>query len=62
LYKLSYLNWLETEMGVLPVELTTNDTILLKILNTDANAKYISQTESKLDETIKLASSKKGAI
>ena len=62
LYKLPYLNWLEREMGILPVELTTNDSTLLKILNTDANAKYISQAESKLDETIKLASSKKGAI
>ena len=62
LYKLNYLNWLEKEIGLLPVEITMDDTKLLKILSTDANAKYISQAESKLDATIKLASSRKGAI
>ena len=62
LYKLNYLNWLEKEIGLLPVETTIDDTKLLKILSTDANAKYISQAQSELDETIKLASSRKGAI
>ena len=55
-----YLNWLESELGV--IDLTTDDSKLLETLNKDANEKYVSQAESELDETIKLASSYKGAI
>jgi hypothetical protein len=60
LYKMPYLNWLESELGV--IDLTTDDSKLLETLNKDANEKYVSQAESELDETIKLASSYKGAI
>ena len=62
LYKVHYLNWIEKEIGLLPVETTVNDSKLLEILLKDANTKYISQAESELDKTIKLASSRKGAI
>ena len=62
LYKIHYLNWLEREIGLLQTELTSNDNRLSKILVKNSNAKYISQTESELDKTIKLASSYKGAL
>ena len=62
LYKLHYLKWLEEELGLYPIEITSDDSKLTEILSNDANEKYISQAESDLDETIKLASSRKGAI
>ena len=62
LYKLNYLQWLEKELGLLDSELTEDNIRLLKILSKDANEKYISQANSELDKTIKLASSYKGAI
>ncbi len=62
LYEIHYLNWLEREIGLLQTELTSNDNRLSKILVKNSNAKYISQTESELDKTIKLASSYKGAL
>ena len=62
LYKLNYLQWLEKELGLYPIEITLDDIKLLDVLRKDANEKYISQTESELDEVIKLASSRKGAI
>lgn len=62
LYKLHYLQQLERDLGLSLWEITQTDDALKQILKTDANKKYINQTESKLDEIIKLASSKKGAI
>ena len=62
LYKLNYLQWLEKELGLSGIELTEDNSRLLEILSKDANEKYISQAESELDKTIKLASSQKGAI
>ena len=62
LYKLNYLQWLEKELGLSGIELTEDNSRLLEILSKDANEKYISQAESELDKTIKLASSQKGEI
>jgi len=62
LYELTYLQWLEKELGVYPLEITPDDIKLLDILSNDANEKYVSQTKSDLDKTIKLASSKRGAV
>ena len=62
LYELTYLQWLEKELGLYPLEITPDNIKLLDILSNDANEKYISQTKSDLDETIKLASSYKGAL
>ena len=62
LYKMHYLNWLEREIGLLQTELTSNDNSLSKILVKNSNTKYISQANSELDKTIKLASSYKGAV
>ena len=62
LYEIRYLQWLEKQLGLLPNEVTVDDTILSEILSKDANKKYISQAESELDKTIKLASSRKGAV
>jgi hypothetical protein len=59
LYKLNYLQWLEKELGLSDSELTEDNIRLLDILSKDANEKYISQAESELDKTIKLASSRK---
>jgi len=59
LYKLNYLQWLEKELGLSDSELTEDNIRLLEILSKDANEKYISQAESELDKTIKLASSRK---
>jgi hypothetical protein len=62
LYELTYLQWLEKELGLYPLEITPDNIKLLDILSNDANEKYISQTKSDLDKTIKLASSYKGAL
>ena len=62
LYELAYLQWLEKELGLYPLEITPDNIKLLDILSNDANEKYISQTKSDLDKTIKLASSYKGAL
>lgn len=62
LYELTYLQWLEKELGLYPIEITPDNIKLLDILSNDANEKYISQTKSDLDKTIKLASSYKGAL
>ncbi len=62
LYKIRYLQSLEKQLGLLPNEVTLDDTKLLEILSNDANKKYISQAESTLDKTIQLASSRKGAV
>tara|TARA_Y100000389_G_C17374322_1_gene470804 strand:+ start:480 stop:1118 length:639 start_codon:yes stop_codon:yes gene_type:complete len=62
LYELTYLQWLEKELGLYPLEITPDDIKLLDILSNDANEKYVSQTKSDLDKTIKLASSKRGAV
>ena len=62
LYELTYLQWLEKELGLYPLEITPDNIKLLDILSNDANEKYISQTKSYLDKTIKLASSYKGAL
>ena len=62
LYKIRYLQSLEKQLGLLPNEVTLDDTKLLEILSKDANKKYISQAESTLDKTIQLASSRKGAV
>ena len=62
LYKLNYLQWLEKELRLSDSELTEDNIRLLEILSKDANEKYISQTNSELDEMIKLASSQKGAL
>jgi hypothetical protein len=47
------------ELGLSDSELTEDNIRLLDILSKDANEKYISQAESELDKTIKLASSRK---
>lgn len=58
LYKLAYLNTIETYLGL---PLSTDKEGLNKILDVDANEKYIKPIESNwLDDHIKLASSKKG--
>tara|TARA_B100000085_G_C18482911_1_gene488121 strand:+ start:247 stop:867 length:621 start_codon:yes stop_codon:yes gene_type:complete len=62
LYGIRYLQSLEKQLGLLPNEVTLDDTKLLEILSKDANKKYISQAESTLDKTIQLASSRKGAV
>lgn len=62
LYELTYLQWLEKELGLYPLEITPDNIKLLDILSNDANEKYISQTKSDLDKKIKLASSYKGAL
>ena len=62
MYEIRYLQWLEKQLGLLPNELTVDNTKLSEILSKDANKKYISQAESELDKTIKLASSRKGAV
>lgn len=59
LYRINYLNWLEKQIGV--KEITKDSDKLSKILEQDANAKYVSQAQSDLDETIKLASAKRGS-
>ena len=62
LYEIRYLQWLEKQLGLLPSQVTIDNTKLSEILSKDANKKYISQAESELDKTIKLASSRKGAV
>ena len=62
LYGLKYLQQVERDMGLSDWEISQSNAALVTILEKDANAKYISQTESELDATIKLASSKKGAV
>jgi hypothetical protein len=63
LYNLTYLQWLEAELGLCPWEITHHGSKLNAILKTDANRKYIQEVDSNwLDESIKLASSKKGAL
>ena len=62
LYEIRYLQWLEKQLGLLPSQVTIDNTKLSEILSKDANKKYISQAESELDKTIKLASSQKGAV
>ena len=62
MYKIRYLQSLEKQLGLLPNEVTLDNTKLLEILSKDANKKYISQAESTLDKTIQLASSRKGAV
>lgn len=63
LYKLTYLQWLEKELGLCPWEITQHDSKLNAILKTDANRKYIQEVDNNwLDESIKLASSKRGAV
>ena len=63
LYKLTYLQWLEKELGLCPWEITQRDSKLNAILKTDANRKYIQEVDNNwLDESIKLASSKRGAV
>lgn len=62
LYGVSYLQWLEQQLGLTHQETTVDERNLSIILHHNANKKYIQQAESELDETIKLASSKKGAV
>ena len=62
LYRLKYLQQVERDMGLADWEISQSNIALETILEKDANAKYISQTESELDTTIKLASSKRGII
>lgn len=62
LYGIDYLQQIEFNLGLTRQEISNSKNALSVVLQKDANAKYISQTESDLDEMIKLASSKKGAV
>lgn len=63
LYKLTYLQWLEKELGLCPWEITHHSDKLDEILKTDSNRKYVQEVDSNwLDESIKLASSRRGAV
>jgi hypothetical protein len=63
LYKLTYLQWLEKELGLCPWEITQHGDKLDEILKTDSNRKYVQEVDSNwLDESIKLASSRRGAV
>jgi hypothetical protein len=63
LYKLPYLQRIEKDLGLNPLELTQDDTKMLEILKLDANKKYIKKINTNwLDDVIKLASSAKGTL
>ncbi|MDA9374006.1 hypothetical protein N9R43_01355 [bacterium] len=63
LYKLPYLQWMEAQLGLSSDELTVSSTILDRILMINSNTKYISQSKAtRLDDTIKIVSSRKGKV
>lgn len=63
LYKLTYLQWMEAQLGLSSDELTLSSTILDRILMINSNTKYISQSNAtRLDDTIKIVSSRKGKV
>lgn len=63
LYKLPYLQHLEKQIGLNPWEITDSSDTLSKILEHDANRKYVTEVESHwLDKSIRLASSGKGKL
>ena len=63
LYKLPYLQRIEKDLGLTPLELTQDDTKMLEILKLDANKKYIKKINTNwLDDVIKSASSAKGTL
>ena len=63
MYKLPYLQRIEKDLGLNPLELTQDDTKMLEILKLDANKKYIKKINTNwLDDVIKSASSAKGTV
>lgn len=63
LYGLPYVNNLEKQLGIPADMMNTNEQKVAEILSQDKNEKYMSFVEySELDDLIKLASSKRGAV